>query len=260
MGMLTKFIGMLADAGKKKPKQFTGGITPHRENPVPGASDWEYSQSTLEGGIPGSSAQKSEGYFTGYQEPTFDYRFTGGEEEARRGLRNVGDVTRHYDQDAGFLSESVAPGSRNARPGFEVDFPPGQGYEKRIPEMLENNYVGLTTQLGPNGANRIVSQDIPEFATEGDSAALWDLISQPGALQAQQSQATSDIADLVDMFQNMGLDARPTASRTHVISKQDAGGYRRMEKPEIMRAESLPEALQRNYFERTGRRYPGPIQ
>lgn len=256
MGAISKFIEMLVSAGKKK--QFSGGITPYRDNPQPGPSDWTYAKGTLEGGIPGAQAQPSMGHFAGDPEPAFDYRFAGGESDALRGIRNVGDVTRHYDQDAGFLTENVPLGTPGARHGLEVDFPPGKGYDTSIPDMLQNDYVGLTVQRGPQGANRIVSQDMPEFANTPSD--LWELISRPTALRAQQSRAKADMNNLVEMFQKQGLDARMTANRTHVIAKQEGGGYRPMESPKTIRNESLVEALQRNYYERTGRRYPGPLQ
>ncbi len=249
MGMLTKFLGMLVDAGKQK--SVTGGITPYRKDPIPGDAEWADAAQMLQRGLPDVQTQRSAGYFRGDIEPTFDMRGMG---DQRQAISNVGDVTRKYDQDAGFLSVPGMPGEPNIRHGLEIDFPPGQGFETRIPEMLKDEYMGLTVHKGPQGANRITSQDVPEFSFE-DVAALRDRIDNPIDQILHDLGARKSMRDMAKQFDEIpGLSARPTLNRTSVMHKLDEGGHMPFADPETMVNETMQDALRRNYYERTGQR------
>ena len=244
--------------------KFTGGITPYRgqaspKNALPGFV-WDQTSRDLTQGIPGATAERSMGHFMGNPEPNFSYQFQGGEGAAGQGLRNVGDITRRFDQDAGFLSEEVARGTPNARPGMEVTFPPGQGYEDRLPAMLSGDAVGMTMHRGPQGPNRMTAQVVPEFDMY-ETPMLRDLIADENALTKHMAKQDANMDNLVrQLAQDKGLEARKTYNRTHVMHKRDSGGYEAFADPEVMRQENLIESLNRNYYERTGLRQPGPIR
>lgn len=236
---------------------FTGGITPYVDSPLP-QFVWDQTGKDLREGVPSSTTNRSTGYFAGHPEPNIDYRGRGGPGEVAQAIGNVGDVTMRNKQMAGFLSMPAQPGDLAARPGFEVDFPLNQGYESSLPNLLGEDYVGLTVQnRGSHG--RIVSQDIPEFAN--DPAGIWDLISQPSKLKQHRLDAQDTMDEIVSRLNlDRALQARPTQNRTMVMSKGEEGGYQPFASPEAMMGEqTLEEQLIRNYFERTGRRGPGPV-